>query len=72
MDMHTQQYFKWTTNRAYRAAQGTLPQCHAAAWVGGERRGERMHVDMHGWSIQGSPEMITILLIGYILIENKV
>ena len=34
--------------------------------------GEKGYMCPYGWSIQGSPETIMILLGGYILIEDKV
>ena len=72
MDMYTLQYFKWITNRGPLYSTGNSAQCFVAAWMGGECRGETIHVYVHGWSIQCSPETIMILLISYILTENKV
>ena len=46
-DMYTLLYLKWIANKDLLHSMGNSAQCYVAAWVGGEFRGEWMHV--HGW-----------------------
>jgi len=53
-------------------------QCHVAAWMGGEFRGEWLHLYMYIYmymcmaeSLCCSPETITTLLIGCTPVQNK-
>ena len=51
---------------------GDSAQYYTAAWMGGECRGEWIHVYVYmAESLQCSPETVTALLIGYTPIQNK-
>ena len=63
MDIHTQLYLKWTTNKDLLCSTGHSAQCYVAAWRGGEGR-------MDTWicmaeSLCCSLDTITTLLISY-------
>ena len=45
--MYTRLYLKWITNKDLLYSTGDSAQCYAAVWVGGEARGEWIHV--HVW-----------------------
>ena len=47
MDMDTLLCLTWRTNKDLLDSTGDSAQCHVAAWMGGEFRGERIHV--YGW-----------------------
>ena len=47
MDMYTQLYLKWITNKDLLHSRGNSVQCYVATWMGGEFGGEWMHV--HIW-----------------------
>ena len=47
MDMDTLLYLTWRTNKNLLDSTGNSPQCHVAAWMGGEFGGEWIHV--HVW-----------------------
>ena len=40
IDMHTQLYLKWTTNKVLVYSTGNSACCYVAAWMGGEFGGE--------------------------------
>ena len=44
MFMQTLLYLKWVTNKDLLYSTGNSAQCYVAAWMGGEFRGEWMHV----------------------------
>ena len=44
MDMYTLLYLKWITNKDLSYSTGNSVQCDVAAWMGGEFRGEWIHV----------------------------
>ena len=44
VDMYTLLYLKWITNKGVLYSTGNSAQCYAAAWMGGEFRGEWIHV----------------------------
>ena len=44
MDMYTLLHLKWITNEDLLHSTENPAQCYAAAWVGGESRGEWIHV----------------------------
>ena len=46
MGMYTLQYSKWITNRGLLYSTGNSAQCYVAAWMGGDFRGERIHVSI--------------------------
>ena len=41
---HTLLYLKWITNKNLLYSTGNSAQCYVAAWMGGEFRGEWIHV----------------------------
>jgi len=43
-DMYTLIYLKWISNRNLLYSTGNSAQCYVAAWMGGELRGEWIHV----------------------------
>ena len=43
-DMYTLLYLKCITNKDLLYSTGNSSKCYVAAWMGGEFRGERMHV----------------------------
>ena len=64
MDMYTQLYLKWITNKDLLISTWISAQCYAAAWKGGEFGG-RMHMCIcMAESLRCSPETITALFIG--------
>ena len=44
IDMNTLLYLKWITNKDLLYSTGNSAQCYVAAWMGGEFRGEWIHV----------------------------
>ena len=64
MDMYTQIYLQWITNKDLLYSTGDSAQCYVAAWMGGEFGGEWIRVDM-AVSLCCSPETITTLFINY-------
>ena len=44
MDMDTLLYLTWRTSKDLQDSTGDSAQCHVAAWMGGEFRGEWVHV----------------------------
>ena len=44
INMYTQLYFKWVTNKDILYSTENSAQCYVAAWMGGEFGGEWMHV----------------------------
>ena len=44
MDMYTQIYLQWITNKDLLYSTGDSAQCYVAAWMGGEFGGEWIHV----------------------------
>ena len=44
MDMDTLLYLTWRTSKDLLPSTGDSAQCHVAAWMGGEFRGEWVHV----------------------------
>ena len=44
MDMYTLLYLKWITNKDLPYSTGNSGQCYVAAWMGGELRGDWIHV----------------------------
>jgi len=44
MDMDTLLYLTWRTSKDLLDSTGSSAQCHVAAWLGGEFRGEWIHV----------------------------
>ena len=44
MDMDTLLYLTWRTSKDLLDSTGDSAQCHVAAWMGGEFRGEWVHV----------------------------
>ena len=46
IDMNTLLYLKWITNKDLLYSTGNSAQCYVAAWMGGEFRGEWIHVCM--------------------------
>ena len=44
MDRYALQYLKWITNKDLLQSPGNSAQCYVAAWMGGEFRGECIHV----------------------------
>ena len=44
MDMDTLLYLTWRTSKDLLDSTGNSAQCHVAAWLGGEFRGEWIHV----------------------------
>ena len=44
MDMYTLLYLKWITSKDLLYSTGNSAQCYVAAWMGGEFRGEWIHV----------------------------
>ena len=44
MDMYTLLYLKWITNKDLLYSSGNSAQYYGAAWMGGEFRGEWIHV----------------------------
>ena len=48
MDTYTLLYLKWITNKDLPYSAGNSAQCYVAASIGGEFRGEWIHLYMHG------------------------
>ena len=46
MDICTQLYLKWITNKDLLYNTGNSAQCYVAAWMGGESGGEWIHVHL--------------------------
>ena len=46
IDMYTLLYLKWIINKDLLYSTGNSAQCYVAAWMGGEFRGEWIHVCM--------------------------
>ena len=67
MDRYTLLYLKGMTNKDLLYSTGNSAQCYAAAWMGGEN-GTCMCISE---SLCGSPDTITLSLIGYTPIQNK-
>ena len=44
MDMYTPLYLKWITNKGLLCSTGNPDQYYVSAWMGGEFRGEWIHV----------------------------
>ena len=44
IDMYTLLYLKWITNKDLLYSTGNSAQCYVATWMGGEGRGEWIHV----------------------------
>ena len=44
MDMYTLLNFKWITNKDLLYSTWNSAQCYVAAWMGGEFKGEWIHV----------------------------
>ena len=44
MEMNTLLYLKWITNKDLLYSTKNSAQCYEAAWMGGEFRGECIHV----------------------------
>ena len=44
MDMYTPLYLKYITNKVLLCSTGNSAQCCMAVWMGGECRGEGIHV----------------------------
>ena len=44
MDMYTQFYLKWITNKDLLYSTGNSAQCSVAAWMGGEFRDSAIHI----------------------------
>ena len=44
MDVYTLLYLKWITNKVPPYSTWNSAQCYVAAWMGGEFRGEWIHV----------------------------
>ena len=44
MDIYTQLYLKWITNKDLLYNTGNSAQCYVAAWMGGEFGGQWIHV----------------------------
>ena len=44
MNMYPLLYLKWITNKDLLYSTGNSPQCYMAGWMGGEFRGEWIHV----------------------------
>ena len=51
--------------------QGPTAQCYAAAWMGGEFRGEWIDAYYMAGSLQCSPETITILFVNQLYPNTK-
>ena len=45
-DMYTLLHLKWITNKDLLYSTENSAQCYVAAWMGGEFRGERIHVSV--------------------------
>ena len=56
--MYALLYLKWMTNRDLPHITGNSAQCYVAAWMGGEFRGEWIHVYVMAESLDRSPEAI--------------
>ena len=72
MDMYTQIYLQWITNKDLLYSTGDSAQCYVAAWMGGESGGEWIRVNV--WLsplTDSSPETITTLLNSCTPIQNK-
>ena len=70
MDVYTLLYLKWIISKDLLSSTGSSAQCQAAAWLGGEFRGE-WYMCMCGGSLHCSPETITRLLISYTPVQIK-
>ena len=46
MDMYTLLYLKWITNKGLLYSTGNPDQYYGSAWMGGEFRGEWIHVNV--------------------------
>ena len=71
MDMYTLLSLKWITNKDLLCSTWNSAQCYVAAWMGGELRGEWIHVYCMAESLCCPPVTITTLLISCIPIQNK-
>ena len=70
MDMYTLLYLEWITNKGLLYSTWSSARGYVAAWMGGEFRGEWIHV--YAWL---SPfaiylKTLTVLLIIYTPIQN--
>ena len=48
-DMYSLLYLKWITNKVLLYSTGNSAQCCVPAWMGGEFRGELIHVGENGY-----------------------
>ena len=63
--------FKMDNQQGLLYGIGSSAQCYVAAWMGGELRGEWIHVYCMAESLCCPPVTITTLLISCIPIQNK-
>ena len=71
MDRYALLYLKWVTNKDLLHSTGKSAQCSLAAWMGGESGGRVDTCICMAESLCCPPETMTMLLIGYTLIQNK-
>ena len=67
MDMYTLLYLKWITNKGLLCSTGNPDQYYVSAWMGGEFRGEWIHM---AGSLCCPSENLTTLLISYTPKQN--
>ena len=70
MDMYILLYLKWITNKDLLYSIGSSIQCSVISCMEGESGGRMDTCICMAESLHCSPETITALLIGYILIQN--
>ena len=70
LKLHVLLSLKWITNKDLLCSTGNSARCYVAAWMGGELGGEGIHV--YAWLSPFTVHLkLSLLLIGYTLIENK-
>ena len=57
MDMYTLLYLKWITNKSLLYSTGNPDQYYVSAWMGGEFRGEWIHVYVCLSPFAGHPQL---------------
>ena len=71
MDMYTLLYLKWITNKSLLYSTGNPDQYYVSAWMGGEFRGEWIHVCVWLNPLTVHLKLSQHLLISCIAIQNK-
>ena len=71
MDMHTQIYWKWITNKDLVYSTWNSAQCCVAAWMEGSFGGEWLHVYVWLSPFAGHLKLTQLFKISYTPIQNK-